>query len=47
MINNSVDFPTDCDPALKDFISICLQKEPSKRATLEQLMDHNWPTNNG
>ena len=35
-------FPFPVPLEVKDFIQSCLEKSPQKRATIQQLMDHEW-----
>lgn len=44
-ISSSVTFPRVISDEIKDFLSRCLEKEPSKRATIEELLEHSWVLN--
>ena len=48
--NDELRFPEDCNnvgPHLRHFIKSMLNKDPSKRPTLETVMRHEWVTNEG
>ena len=47
--HNEVQFPQSIEPSLKDLISCMLEKDPSKRITLDEIMKHPWinPSVNG
>jgi len=44
---NEVVFPGPKDSGFEDVISLCLRKHPDERASLYQIMKHNWVTKNG
>jgi [calcium/calmodulin-dependent protein kinase] kinase len=47
VINSEPEFPAYANPDLVDWILCCLRKDPRKRASLLQLMEHDWVSNHG
>ncbi|KAF0978531.1 hypothetical protein FDP41_002351 [Naegleria fowleri] len=43
--NDSVEIPANSSQVAKDFIRCCLQRDPSKRATAKQLLEHPFIVN--
>ena len=45
-IINSVQYSRIFDEDQRDFLIKCMQHDPAKRASAEQLLKHNWITKN-
>lgn len=45
--NDPIEFDTECNEELKDLLSRLLEKDPSKRITMEQIREHPWVTRQG
>ncbi|KAM3139239.1 hypothetical protein pb186bvf_008649 [Paramecium bursaria] len=46
-VEGEISYPDDLDPLLVDFLKCALIKDQRQRATLDQLMDHPFVTENG
>lgn len=44
IMRNQVVFPAFVSPLAKDFMSRCLQSDPSRRPTVDELQEHAWLT---
>lgn len=44
---DKTDIPSDCDTNLNDLLSRILEKDPSKRITMDEIRDHPWVTKDG
>jgi serine/threonine protein kinase len=39
---NQVVYPPSISPLAREFISLCLQSNPARRPTIDQLQQHAW-----
>lgn len=46
MENDYPPFPPKISADLKDFLLCCFHKDPNKRSTSKQLLEHKWIQNN-
>lgn len=47
VVNRSIDFSVIQDQNLRELLKRILEKDPTKRATLEEILENPWVTNNG
>lgn len=45
--NDRVEIEPDCDPRFCDLIRKLLEKDPTRRITIEEIREHPWVTNDG
>ncbi|EGG25109.1 putative protein serine/threonine kinase [Cavenderia fasciculata] len=43
----AIELPADISKDLKAFLGLCFEKDPLKRASIEQLMQHSWMSSSG
>lgn len=45
--DDQMEIPAECDPNLADLFKRILEKDPSKRITMDEIRDHPWVSKNG
>ncbi|KAL6702706.1 hypothetical protein ACN47E_001030 [Coniothyrium glycines] len=45
--NDPLEFDSECNAELMDLLQRLLEKDPSKRITMEEIRDHSWVTRQG